>query len=58
VRLAHENTIYVVEANPNPLPRRRRGSGLAAAEAGYPYPDLLEKIAEMAIVRRMRRSGA
>ena len=58
VRLAHDDAIYVVEANPNPYLADGEDLAWAAEEAGYPYPDLLEKIAEMAIVRRMRRSGA
>jgi D-alanine-D-alanine ligase len=58
VRLAHDDAIYVVEANPNPYLADGEDLAWAAEEAGYPYPDLLEKIAEMAIVRRMRRSAA
>jgi D-alanine-D-alanine ligase len=55
VRLAHDDAIYVVEANPNPYLADGEDLAWAAEEAGYPYPDLLEKIAEMAIARRVRK---
>ena len=57
VRLAHDDAIYVVEANPNPYLADGEDLAWAAEEAGYPYPDLLEKIAEMAIARRVRKVG-
>jgi D-alanine-D-alanine ligase len=57
VRLAHDDAIYVVEANPNPYLADGEDLAWAAEEAGYPYPDLLEKIAEMAIARRVRKLG-
>jgi D-alanine-D-alanine ligase len=57
VRLAHDDAIYVVEANPNPYLADGEDLAWAAEEAGYPYPDLLEKIAEMAIARRVRKPG-
>ena len=55
VRLAHDDAIYVVEANPNPYLADGEDLAWAAEEAGYPYADLLEKIAEMALARRVRK---
>jgi D-alanine-D-alanine ligase len=57
VRLAHDDAIYVVEANPNPYLAEGEDLAWAAEEAGYPYQDLLEKIAEMAL-QRSRKNGA
>jgi len=51
VRLAHDEAIYVVEANPNPYLAEGEDLAWAAEEAGYPYPDLIEKVAEMALGR-------
>jgi D-alanine-D-alanine ligase len=57
VRLAHDDAIYVVEANPNPYLAEGEDLAWAAEEAGYPYHDLIEKIAEMAMGRG-RKNGA
>ena len=51
VRLAHDEAIYVVEANPNPFLAEGEDLAWAAEEAGYPYQDLIEKLAEMAAGR-------
>jgi D-alanine-D-alanine ligase len=51
VRLAHDQEIYVVEANPNPYLSDGEDMAWAAEEGGYPYPELLEAIVEMAIAR-------
>jgi len=51
VRLAHDDAIYVVEANPNPYLADGEDLAWAAEEAGYPYQDLIEKLAEMAVGR-------
>lgn len=56
VRLAHDEAIYVVEANPNPYLADGEDLAWAAEEAGYVYPDLLERIAEMAI-NRQKKNG-
>ena len=56
VRLAHDEAIYVVEANPNPYLAEGEDLAWAAEEAGYPYQDLIEKLAEMAL-GRARRTG-
>jgi D-alanine-D-alanine ligase len=56
VRLAHDDAIYVVEANPNPYLAEGEDLAWAAEEAGYPYHDLIEKVAEMALGRN-RRAG-
>ena len=48
VRLAHDNEIYVVEANPNPYLSEGEDMAWAAEEGGYPYPELLEAIIDWA----------
>jgi D-alanine-D-alanine ligase len=55
VRLAHDDEIYVVEANPNPYLADGEDLAWAAEEGGHPYPQLIEKIAEMALQRAKRR---
>lgn len=51
VRVAHDHEIYVVEANPNPYLSDGEDMSWAAEEGGYPYPELLEAIVEMAMKR-------
>jgi D-alanine-D-alanine ligase len=51
VRLTHDGQIYVLEANPNPYLSDGEDMAWAAEEGGYPYPDLLEAILEMALAR-------
>jgi D-alanine-D-alanine ligase len=51
VRLAHDEAIYIVEANPNPYLADGEDLAWAAEEGGHLYPDFIEKIAEMAIAR-------
>jgi D-alanine-D-alanine ligase len=51
VRLAHDDAIYVVEANPNPYLADGEDLAWAAEEGGNKYPDFIEKIAEMALTR-------
>ena len=55
MRLAHDDAIYVVEANPNPYLAEGEDLAWAAEEAGHAYPDFIEKIAEMAISRHASR---
>jgi D-alanine-D-alanine ligase len=57
VRLAHDDAIYVVEANPNPYLAEGEDLAWAAEEAGYPYQDLIEKVAEMGL-GRSRKNGS
>lgn len=57
VRLAHDEAIYVVEANPNPYLADGEDLAWAAEEAGYPYQDLIEKLAEMALGRARKTGG-
>jgi D-alanine-D-alanine ligase len=52
VRLAHDEAIYVVEANPNPYLADGEDLAWAAETAGHEYQDFIEKIAEMAVSRR------
>lgn len=51
VRLAHDGEIYIVEANPNPYLADGEDLAWAAEEAGHPYPQFIEAIAEMALGR-------
>jgi D-alanine-D-alanine ligase len=51
VRLAHDDEIYIVEANPNPYLADGEDLAWAAEEAGHLYPQFIEKIAEMALAR-------
>lgn len=55
VRLAHDDAIYVVEANPNPYLADGEDLAWAAEEGGHLYPDFIEKIAEMALARARPR---
>jgi D-alanine-D-alanine ligase len=54
VRLAPDDEVYVIEANPNPYLADGEDLAWAAEEAGFPYADLIENIAEMAIARGKR----
>ena len=51
VRLAHDHESYVVEVNPNPYLSEGEDMSWVAEEGGYPYPDLLELIVELALKR-------
>jgi D-alanine-D-alanine ligase len=51
VRLAHDDAIYVVEANPNPYLAEGEDLAWAAEEGGHLYPEFIERIAEMAMLR-------
>ena len=55
VRLAHDDAIYIVEANPNPYLADGEDLAWAAEEGGHLYPDFIEKIVEMAISRHASR---
>jgi D-alanine-D-alanine ligase len=54
VRLAHDDEIYIVEANPNPYLADGEDLAWAAEEGGFPYPQFIQKIAEMALTRNKR----
>ena len=43
VRLAHDDAIYIVEANPNPVPRRGRGFGVGGGRGRAPVSGLHRK---------------
>jgi D-alanine-D-alanine ligase len=51
VRLAHDDEIYVIEANPNPYLADGEDLAWAAEESGLEYADFVERIAEMALIR-------
>jgi len=57
VRLAHDEAIYVVEANPNPYLADGEDLAWAAEVAGYPYQDLIEKLVEMTVGRARKNGG-
>jgi D-alanine-D-alanine ligase len=52
VRLAHDDEIYIVEANPNPYLADGEDLAWAAEEGGFAYPQFIEKIAEWAMARK------
>ena len=54
IRLAHDDEVYIVEANPNPYLADGEDLAWAAEEAGFLYPQFIEKIAEMALSRGKR----
>jgi D-alanine-D-alanine ligase len=51
VRLAPDDEIYVVEANPNPFIAKGEDLADAALDAGLEFPDLIESIVELAMPR-------
>lgn len=55
VRLAHDDEIYIVEANPNPYLAAGEDLAWAAEEGGVLYAELMQKIVAMAGARRKRR---
>ncbi len=52
VRVAHDDEIYIVEANPNPYLADGEDLAWAAEEGGELYPQLIHKIAGMAAARK------
>jgi len=52
IRLAHDDEIYIVEANPNPYLADGEDLAWAAEEGGDQYPQLIHKIARMAAERK------
>jgi D-alanine-D-alanine ligase len=54
VRLAHDDEIYIVEANPNPYLADGEDLAWAAEEGGQLYPQFIERIAELAASRRRK----
>jgi D-alanine-D-alanine ligase len=57
VRLAHDDEIYIVEANPNPYLADGEDLAWAAEEGGDLYPQLIQKVAEMAAARKKPQAG-
>jgi D-alanine-D-alanine ligase len=57
VRLAHDEEIYIVEANPNPYLADGEDLAWAAEEGGEEYPQLIRKVAEMAAARKKVDKG-
>ncbi len=58
VRLAHDDEIYLVEANPNPYLADGEDLAWAAEEGGHLYPQFIEKIVEMAITRAKNKKSS
>ncbi|HEY2955293.1 MAG TPA: ATP-grasp domain-containing protein [Candidatus Eisenbacteria bacterium] len=50
-RLAADGTIHVLEVNPNPYLLPTAEFALAAKKAGRPFPQLIERIVEVALAR-------
>jgi D-alanine-D-alanine ligase len=44
LRLATDNKVYFIEANPNPILADDEDFALSAAKAGLPYPQLIDRI--------------
>jgi len=57
VRLAHDQEIYIVEANPNPYLATGEDLAWAAEEGGQRYAQLIQSIAEMAAARKKGTRG-
>jgi D-alanine-D-alanine ligase len=57
VRLAHDDAVYIVEANPNPYLADGEDLAWAAEEGGVFYPQLVENIAQMALARKKPPRG-
>jgi D-alanine-D-alanine ligase len=49
LRLTPENKLYFIEANPNPILADDEDFALSAAKAGFPYPQLIDRIARQGI---------
>ncbi|PYL42293.1 MAG: hypothetical protein DMF42_07320, partial [Verrucomicrobia bacterium] len=47
LRLAPENKLYFIEANPNPILADDEDFALSAARAGLPYPQLIDRIVRL-----------
>jgi D-alanine-D-alanine ligase len=45
LRLTPENKLFFIEANPNPILADDEDFALSAAKAGFPYPQLIDRIA-------------
>ena len=56
MRLAADGTPYVIEVNPNPWLDNRAEFAMAARKAKpeLSYPDLIERIVQLAMARTMR----
>ena len=55
MRLAPDNEVYVLEANPNPDLSEGAGFMRSAEAAGYPYEKILGMIIELAVARSKRK---
>ena len=44
LRLAPDNKVYFIEANPNPILASDEDFALSAGKAGLPYPQLIDRI--------------
>jgi D-alanine-D-alanine ligase len=49
VRLTPANEMYFIEANPNPMLAADEDFALSAAQAGIPFPSLIDRIARLGI---------
>jgi len=53
-RLTPAGELYFLEANPNPDISEREEFAAAATAAGYPYPDLMQRIVSLGMARSRR----
>lgn len=51
MRLAHDDEVYVIEANPNPFIAKDEDLPNAAAAAGLPYADFIDSVVEQTMRR-------
>jgi D-alanine-D-alanine ligase len=52
LRLAPDNTVYFIEANPNPILAEDEDFAQSAAKAGLPYPQLIDRIIRLGMNRQ------
>jgi len=57
IRMTREGKIYVLEANPNPGLSFRDEVAQSARRAGIPYPQLLQRIVNAALLRHRRQKS-
>ena len=49
LRLTPDNKLFFIEANPNPILADDEDFALSAGKAGFPYPQLIDRIARQGI---------
>ncbi|HET8649554.1 MAG TPA: hypothetical protein VFL95_05915, partial [Gemmatimonadales bacterium] len=57
LRLTESGEIYVLEVNPSCYLEKKSEFAMAAEAAGIPYPELIQRIVELAMKRQDRRAA-